>query len=71
MGAATGRCLRRVERGRPDHRRLLPGHHFFASDSNADDYRDRHGLTGEVFSMPDAAVAGALVFGSLLASPLS
>ncbi len=44
---------------------------FFASDSNADDYRDRHGLTGEVFSMPDAAVAGALVFSGLLASPLS
>jgi hypothetical protein len=44
---------------------------FFASNSNADEYRDRHGLTGEVFSMPDAAVAGALVFSSLLVSPLS
>ncbi len=43
---------------------------FFASDSNADEYRDRHGLTGEVLSMPDAAVAGALVFGGLLAGPL-
>ncbi|MDP9442863.1 MAG: alkylmercury lyase family protein [Actinomycetota bacterium] len=44
---------------------------FFASGSNADDYRDRHGLTGEVFSMPEAAVGGALVFGGLLAGPLS
>jgi hypothetical protein len=44
---------------------------FFASDSNADDYRDRHGLTVAVFSMPEAAVAGALVFGGLLAGPLS
>ncbi len=47
-----------------------PAINFFASDSNANEYRDRHGLTGKVLSMPDAAVAGALVFGGLLAGPL-
>ncbi len=46
-----------------------PGISSFTSDSDADEYGDRHGLTREVLSMPDAAVAGALVFGGLLAGP--
>jgi hypothetical protein len=39
---------------------------FFASEANALDYQRRHGLTGEVLPMPEAAQAGALVFGGLL-----
>lgn len=46
-----------------------PAINFFASEANAVTYRDRHGLTGEVLPMADAAVAGALVFRGLLDGP--
>jgi hypothetical protein len=42
---------------------------FFVSADNAVHYQRRHGLTGEVLSMPEAALAGALVFGGPLAEP--
>jgi hypothetical protein len=42
---------------------------FFASEANARDHQRSLGLTGEVLAMPDAARAGALVFGGLLADP--
>ncbi len=40
---------------------------FFASKANPLDYQRSHGLTGEVLAVPEAAQAGALVFGGLLA----
>ncbi len=42
---------------------------FFSNADNALEYQRRHGLKGEVLSMPEAARAGALVFGDLLAEP--
>lgn len=42
---------------------------FFASEANAHDHQRSLGLTGEVLAMPDAAQAGALVFGGLLTDP--
>lgn len=44
---------------------------FFASEANARDHQRSLGLTGEVLAMPDAARAGALIFGRLLADPTS
>ncbi len=40
---------------------------FFASAGNALEYKRHHGLSGKVLSLPEAAQAGALVFGGLLA----
>lgn len=40
---------------------------FFVSEANALHYQRSHGLTGVVLSLPEAAQAGAQVFGGLLA----
>lgn len=42
---------------------------FFASADNALAHQREHGLAGEVLPMAEAARAGALVFGGLLAEP--
>ena len=42
---------------------------FFASETNARDHQRSRGLTGDVLTMPEAAQAGVLVFGRLLAGP--
>ena len=40
---------------------------FFTNESNARTYQNLHHLTGDVLTMPDAAAAGAAIFGGLLA----
>ncbi len=42
---------------------------FVANTDSALAYKRRHGLSGEVLSLPEAAQAGALVFSDLLAEP--
>ena len=40
---------------------------FFTTESNARTYQHQHHLTGDVLTIPDAAAAGAAIFGGLLA----
>lgn len=42
---------------------------FFTDADNARAYQRQHHLDGDVLTMPEAAEAGALVFGGLLSSP--
>jgi len=42
---------------------------FFTTIDNAHTYQQEHNLTGVVLALPDAAAAGALVFGDLLHEP--
>ncbi len=42
---------------------------FFTTADNAHTYQQEHHLTGVVLALPDAAAAGALVFGDLLNEP--
>lgn len=42
---------------------------FFTDADHARTYQDRHHLTGDVWSLPEAARAGRLVFGDLLREP--
>ncbi len=42
---------------------------FFTTTDNAHTYQQDHHLTGVVLALPDAAAAGALIFGDLLREP--
>ena len=46
-----------------------PAINFFSDEANARDYQRRHHLSGDVLTLPEAAQAGALVFGGLLSGP--
>lgn len=55
--------------GRPLTESCCPVINFFADEANARAYQERHHLEGDVLSLPEAAQAGALVFGHLLREP--